>query len=381
MALCNEITQNNFDSGTSSLQNTPFKLTNDSGFTTGISHTMSSSSHQAQSNPNQNSNKLNPVSHSGLMTTSSFNHPSQSSSSHSKNLENSLNSFNNFSSKNLPELNKPPLNPRSRAIELSRNISPIGNSTSSETTSKSIAQQNSIHHNHTNKNSNSHSNSNTLNPENKNSFSNSLTPNLNNYQTTLSLKQTIQLIESQLDEAQRQAEIEKTLIVAELKSEKSNLDAENNQIKRIDIELETLETQYARKIEILKNNCPSLSPGSTSGDSGKDSGGRSAQLEEFEFQEQKANLETELDGKKEEILEMTRQINSSIDRKKVRIETLKRQLTAIKDQERIEINRLTKQRDICILQLQRVSEKERANFEKRTGNRTRSAIGYTQVCR
>lgn len=168
MALCDEISHTNFDSGTGSMQNTPFKTGIDSGF--GNSH--------PETNNSNNMSKTT----STTVTTSTSN-----------------------TLQNLPELSKPPRN-KLRSLQPS---SPLG-------------QQQNIQ-----------------NSENNNANSPSSPINYN-FQSTLNLKQTIQLIESQLDEAQRQAEIEKTLIHAELKSENQTLESDLAELKRIDNELVNL---------------------------------------------------------------------------------------------------------------------------------------------
>ena len=67
------------------------------------------------------------------------------------------------------------------------------------------------------------------------------------------LKNKIQHIESQLDEAQRNAEIEKSLIQAELKNENQVLAEDEKKLREINHELECLKQDFQEKLDNIDN--------------------------------------------------------------------------------------------------------------------------------
>ena len=336
MALCDEISHANFDSGTSSMQATPFKNLHANG-----------ELDSAGSNEKSDGTHGSGLKSSGVGMSNSSN----SRSTHAN-----------------MGANTGGLRSHVHAIVShgsgTYSIPHGGRETHGQKSHTGHAGHGSLHLQAAQNNSTSSENSHSNQPgPPKDSTHSNQVAQYYNYHSTVNLKSTIQLIESQLDEAQRQAEIEKTLINAELKSEQQQLESDNEELKRIENEIKNLDTQYKRKIQDVNDKFnDSLKEGKNGQNSGKDDPEQAEKDNENEFLilEETTALETQLEEKRKDSSLMLSHLEKEIQRKNVRLETLRRQLLQIKDQERVDTNRLTKQRDICILQLQKV-EKDRLN--------------------
>ena len=69
---------------------------------------------------------------------------------------------------------------------------------------------------------------------------------------TILLKRQIQQIESQIDESQRTSEIEKRLIIAELRSEEETLANDLKLVEKITIQLRDIELDYQVSVKVMK---------------------------------------------------------------------------------------------------------------------------------